>query len=431
MLTHAPSARLRAARTLVLLIGVLTVLLYTAGAPLYVRDLSQGCLQTACDYGLVVTPSAADVAVLGLSVPAYARLLTAIEVVHAWFFFSVAALLFWRAPANPIALLGALFLLSWGATHTNPLYALAAAVPPMRLPVNLLAFTSNVTLFAFFALFPSGQFVPRAMRYLLAAWVVIAFVVELSPQSAELTDNLWLLLVTLGAFIGFFVSLVVAQLYRYRRVSTPTQREQTKWVVYGLTVAITSFIVVLTLGAIVDPAPQSRAAWGLVYYLAIYAATLIIPLSLLGAILQSRLWSIDLIIRRTLIYTLLTLALVTLYFAAVVVFENALRPLTGQAPNTLVTVLSTLAIAALFSPLRQWLQAAIDRRFYRHKYDAARTLSAFGATLRDDVDLDVLADRLVGAVEDTMQPRHTWLWLPPETRAPAVRAAAQLEKDRR
>jgi hypothetical protein len=169
-------------------------------------------------------------------------------------------------------------------------------------------------------------------------------------------------------------------------------------------VAILGFIVMLILGAFVEPQPQARALWGLAYHLGLFGATLIIPVALLAAVLQSGLWSIDLIIRRTLIYTLLTAALVVLYFVVVLVLGGVLAAVTGDNPSGLVTVLSTLAVAALFTPLRLWLQGVIDRRFYRHKYDAARTLAAFGATLRDDVELDGLAGRLVDVVEQTMQP---------------------------
>jgi hypothetical protein len=316
-----------------------------------------------------------------------------------------------------VALLGALFLLTWGATNSNPLYALAEAVPPLRLWANLAAFLSSVTLFAFFSVFPSGEFVPRQMRYLLAAWAVIVLAVEFSPEGAELTGNPWLLVAALLSLLGFFVSLVVAQIYRYRRVSTPAQRAQTKWVVYGLTVAILGFIVMLVLGAFVKPPPQALALWGLAYHLGIFGATLIIPVALLAAVLQSGLWSIDLIIRRTLIYTLLTATLVLLYFVVVLVLGGVLAAVTGDNPSGLVTVLSTLAVAALFTPLRLWLQGVIDRRFYRHKYDAARTLAAFGATLRDDVELDGLAGRLVDVVEQTMQPEQVWLWLRAEESA--------------
>jgi hypothetical protein len=137
---------------------------------------------------------------------------------------------------------------------------------------------------------------------------------------------------------------------------------------------------------------------------------LLLPLTFGVAILRYRLWDIDLLIRRTLVYALLTAGLAGVYFLSVVVLHTLVGALTGESSSVLVTVLSTLAIAALFTPLRRRVQAFIDRRFYRRKYDAARTLATFGAALRDEVDLTSLEARLVAAVDETMQPAHVGLW---------------------
>jgi len=138
-----------------------------------------------------------------------------------------------------------------------------------------------------------------------------------------------------------------------------------------------------------------------------------VPAAIAIAILRERLFDIDVIIRRTLIYSLLSVALALVYFASVVLLQNLLEALTGERRSALVTVLSTLAIAALFGPLRQRVQAVIDRQFYRRKYDSARLLSAFGAELRGDASADLrhLTDQLLAAVDESMQPEHATLWL--------------------
>jgi hypothetical protein len=140
---------------------------------------------------------------------------------------------------------------------------------------------------------------------------------------------------------------------------------------------------------------------------------ILIGMALSVAILRYRLFDIDLIIRRTLIYSALTSVLALAYFSSVIVLETLFRYITGQEQNSLVVVLSTLAIAALFVPLRSRVQRAIDRRFFRQKYDAARTLAAFGAEARDEVALEHVSDRLVEVVQDIMQPAHVSLWLKP------------------
>jgi hypothetical protein len=138
---------------------------------------------------------------------------------------------------------------------------------------------------------------------------------------------------------------------------------------------------------------------------------LIFPLSVAITILRSRLWDIDVLIRRTLVYTTLTVLLILVYGSLVFVFGTLLGGLFGQLQNPVVIVASTLVIAALFQPLRHGLQKVIDRRFYRSKYDAAKTLANFSATLPDEFDLAQLNDHLVTVVRETMQPSFAWLWL--------------------
>jgi hypothetical protein len=200
-----------------------------------------------------------------------------------------------------------------------------------------------------------------------------------------------------------------AQLYRYRYVSTPIQRQQTRWIVLGVTVGL-----LVEVGGYLPILFFSSLNHAGLYYLILRpAATLILlfaPLCFAIAILRYRLWDIDILINRTLVYGTLTGILALVYVGSIILLQDLLRGIIHQ-DNDVAIVISTLAIAALFQPLRRRIQAIIDRRFYRRKYDAARTLAAFSASLRHEVNLDQLREELVAVVQETMQPSSVSLWL--------------------
>jgi hypothetical protein len=209
----------------------------------------------------------------------------------------------------------------------------------------------------------------------------------------------------------FVLIPVGAQVYRYRRTSNAIQRQQTKWVVYGFAAGVVAFMGFLAYGNLINPSIKTSPIGNLLGTTLLTGALLFIPISIGVAVLHSRLWEIDIIIRRTLIYALFSVLLLLLYFGSVFVLQQVFRALTGQQQSELVTVVSTLVIAALFNPLRQRVQAFIDRRFYRRKYDAAKALEAFSVAVRDEVDLVELREHLLGVVDETMQPAHVSLWL--------------------
>jgi hypothetical protein len=207
---------------------------------------------------------------------------------------------------------------------------------------------------------------------------------------------------------ALFAAAVFSLFVRLRR-AVGVERQQLKWLAYAAGgLAIVSILLIISI-AIDTP------RW---YEWVTNAIVVVVPpgvpVAIGIAILRYRLYDIDLLINRTLVYGSLTVTLVAIYFGGIVLLQRVFVLFTGQQ-STLAVVASTLLIAAMFNPLRRLIQSFIDRRFYRSKYDARKTLEAFSAKLRDETDLEALNDDLVGVVRETIQPAHVSLWLPPET----------------
>jgi hypothetical protein len=218
-------------------------------------------------------------------------------------------------------------------------------------------------------------------------------------------------------------SIAAVLVYRYRRVYTPVERQQTKWLVFGFATGVVVAGLSNLLGVVVPGLSAPDAPYQLLSNFFPGLLYVSIPLSVGVAILRYRLWDIDTIINKALVYGSLTVLLAALYVGLIIGLESLAGLFTGQAAsNPLVLVVSTLAIAAFFVPVRRRIQASIDRSFYRRKYDAQKALDAFSATLRQEVDLAHLREHLIAVVQETMQPAHVSLWLRPPTRLPTEQA---------
>jgi len=307
------------------------------------------------------------------------------------------------------------------------------ALPAPRTVVTLLGqgWVAAIVIVPFlFLLFPDGHL--PSPRWRVLAWVTLLVGVPLlilapfaSDEAARTSvENHFVIHGTGAEMISalidpgitvIFVAIVISAaslVFRYHR-ATGIQRQQIKWFAYAA--ALNGFLIAIDTLGLTDlllSYPFGNTLWtllGTVAFASLYAAVGI-------AILRYRLYEIDIIINRTLVYGSLTATLVILYFAIIVMLQSLFIALTGQR-STLAVVASTLLIAALFNSLRRRIQSFIDRRFYRRKYDARTTLEAFSAKLRDETDLDALCRDLKAVVGQTMQPSHVSLWLRPE-RAP-------------
>jgi hypothetical protein len=335
-------------------------------------------------------------------------------------YFIVALAIFLLRPTERMALFASFFLLAFGTSsayitapeflafwdHASPLYVIPFSIE------NLIGWP---LLFVFFALYPDGRFAPRWMMYLAIYGFVFSVLWGIFPQEFGDPQGIF------GAIVVFSVALVFvgslyAQVRRYRHYSSLVQRQQTKWLIYGLGLIVLTTVLQQLVSFVIFPNSSTDPATSVTLNL-IAAVTglsfILLPLSIGIAILRYRLWDIDVLIRRTLTYAILSASLVGIYFGSIIALQRIFSFVTGGEQNEIVTVLSTLAIAALFIPLRSNIQKQIDQRFYRKKYDAQKVLSDFAETVRDETDLEKLSARLVQVVQETMQPKSVSVWLKP------------------
>ncbi|MDQ3864156.1 MAG: hypothetical protein M3317_11790 [Actinomycetota bacterium] len=280
-------------------------------------------------------------------------------------------------------------------------------------------------------LFPDGRLPSRRWRPL--AWLSGAVIVLVSVGSALTPGPMedfpgirnpfgleaypWIAEATQGITLLFplcILASAISLVLRFIR-SGGEEREQIKWLAFAALILGIGFSSFLIPGILVPEAPGgANPLWENLLEDAVTLSFVGVPVAVGIAILRYRLYEIDIIINRTLVYGSLTATLVTLYFGVIVVLQRMFVLLTGQQ-STLAVVASTLLIAALFTPLRRAIQSFIDRRFYRRRYDARKTLEEFSVKLRDETDLNALSDELVGVVRETMQPAHVTFWLRPDT----------------
>ncbi len=349
----------------------------------------------------------------------------------------VAALILSRQPRNILGwvLMVPVGLYVVGGPIASYMESLAPSSPDPTVPILLIAWFNNwnwllliIPLLFIPLLFPNGQ--PPTSRWRWVgiagiAWAVLFVLLAALPRQINASTTPTLVLdnpigvlgkATVERLVGVWiigllalaVACAVALFVRYRRANE-TEREQIKWLLYACALFLVVYVVGFASG-LGGTASFGGYIWGVFFGLSVIA----LPAAIGIAILRYRLYDIDVVINRTLVYGPLTATLIALYFAGIVLMQRFFDLLTGHQ-STLAVVASTLLIAALFTPLRRRIQSFIDRRFYRSKYDARQTLEAFSAQLRDETDLDALSNDLVGVVRETMQPAHVSLWLRPNT----------------
>ena len=368
--------------------------------PYYLAFMSRAC-PDVCAF---TKPQEAALAGIGISLDAFAWIALSFTIIITLISVALALALFWRRSNDWMALLVALFLVGYPIMNNGTTGTMPTDIPASTLLLaQILTFPVWIIYDATFLLFPSGRFVPRWMWILFIIWAVWGQLISLTP---DLFGGM--------LFLGyplFVITTIAAQIYRYRRASTPVQRQQTKWAIAGLfAVLVANQLFWLPSGF----TPLGQTLYMPASFLFYQLVMLALPITFFIAIQRHRLYEIDMIINRALVYGSVTVVLAAVYVGCIVAFQSvsrALLPTPGRADDPIIIVVSTLLIAALFQPLRRRIQRAVDRRFYRTRYDARKAVEAFGTALRQEVDISSFSEQLLTVVQQTMEPAHLSLWL--------------------
>ena len=375
---------------------------FATGIPDLFATVGKMCPDT-CAF---VPQQAHALANIGISMDAYAWIVVTLSCVVLLISLAMALLVFWRRSDDWMALIVAFFLV---ALPLGNISALNSSGPlSSSLLASLIIALLNLPFFAVFygafLIFPSGRFVPRWSWILLLLWL---FDITAITLQLNIFDGL--------LYLGYpllYGSAILCQLYRFWRHSTPVQRQQTKWVVCGLIASLLANQIFWQTSSLPSLSATVYGPFVLLFYL---ITLLLLPTTFFVAIQRYRLYDIDVVIRRTLIYGSLTAILALVYIGGIIGLQALINLIAqsrgGEGFSPPVIVITTLLIAALFQPLRSRIQRAVDRRFYRGKYDARHAIEQFGASLRQQVDLPALTSQLVTVVQETMQPTDISLWL--------------------
>jgi hypothetical protein len=434
--TQLSGSRLILARGSCVTLFGLSLTVFFADLPGYFMQLQLVCRSSACTLWQLTPASLSALQQVGLTAQSYAIFSVALNMISVCIWFAVATIIAWRKSRDWLALLVAMQLVTTsvaGQSNFDFNHLTNLLVPSSSAwfgPTMMLYYLAAFLFLLMFLLFPDGHFVPEWMYWFLIPGIALAgggtiLFLSHAPFSHWLSP-----LILVGGAVTVIPG-VLAQLYRYRSISTPTQRQQTKWIVLGIIVG-----VLVAFGPYLPSLFFSSLNHPGLYYVIVKPITILLllfaPLSWAIAMFRYRLWDIDILINRTLVYGTLTGILVLVYVGGILLLQYLLRGIIHQN-NDIAIVISTLVIYALFQPLRRLIQGSIDRRFYRRKYDAVKTLAAFSATLRHEVDLDQLRERLVAVVEETIQPAHVSLWLrhPEPSREQNTRVLPRIEEEER
>ena len=361
-------------------VAVFTLTVFAAAIPAEFAQFHTACDPDGCANRQLSQEDLHALRGFGLSLGFYAVYAVAVDVFFAVVYGAVAALMFWRRPDDRMAIFVSLALLTFGvATFPDTMGVLAAQTSIWRLPVAFLQSLGAIAFGLFLFLFPDGRFVPTWTRWVALVWIVWQVPKHWFPEWTASNSAGWTIWLALAIWSGALGTIVYSQVYRYRHVSNAVQRQQIKWVVFGISAALAGFLGTNLALTALFPEPASAGALlaHLAGHLVTVSALLLIPISIGFAILRYRLWGIDLVVNRTLVYSTLTVIVAGLYVLVV----GGLGTLLQAQGSLIVSLLATGLVAVLFAPLRDRLQRGVNSLMYGERDNPYAVLSHLGARL--------------------------------------------------
>ena len=410
--SSSPSARwLSLARAFQILIICLTIGLFIMSIPINYEQRSVICKTESCPSDQVTRAGEQALYRAGISVASFVTLTIALDIVVAVIFTTCAIIIFIRKPNDPFTVFVTIMLVTFGtATFTGGLRGVAFAYPGLNWLTKTIEMIGNTSIPAFFFVFPNGRFTPRWTAAILIGWFLLIlppYYFPDSPLNLQSTAIFGLL------FVFTHLSGIAAQIYRYLRVSGSIEKQQTKWVVYGLTIGVGGALITKLLALIITDPMGDGLPLAFVFNIIAVLWMLLLPISITVAVVRYRLWDINPIINRTLVYGALSALTIALYILAVGIASRYF-----QRANLIVSFITTGVIAILFEPLRQRLQRAVNRLMYGERDDPTTVLTRLSRRVDSALAPDSVLQTIVETLAQTLRLPYAAISLANDAHAP-------------
>jgi signal transduction histidine kinase len=387
------------ARIVQVLVVCLAVGLFFISLPINYEKRSVVCTSAPCSADQLTSASVQALEQVGLTVEGFAGITVAFDLLVAAVFTISAVVIFARKPNDLFILFVTIMLVTFGtATFTGGMKGVSGAYPQLEWLVSTITLFGNCAFLAFFFLFPNGRFVPKWTSGILAGWFLFQlprYFFPDSPLNLQHYGIYYNVLFTAGILSG-----IASQIYRYRRVSNAVERQQTKWVLYGLIIGVGGYVGVRILSLLISDPLGKNLLLSVALNIAAIFFMLLVPISISIAVVKYRLWDINPIINRTLVYGALSALTMAFYILAVGFFANYFQ---HRNANLIISFLATGVVAVLFEPLRKWLQRGVNRLMYGERDDPATVLGRLSQRLDSALAADSVLQTIVETLAQTLR----------------------------